>query len=105
MKRFLLGIALGLGLSAQTAVAAHASSTLVTGYTIQGRTASGVWTQSGVAACSWWIRLGTAIHIDGLGFYRCWDRYASWLSPRVDVWVPTVRQAYALTGYYPWEWA
>ena len=71
-----------------------------TGYVEVGPTASGVISGPGVAACPPDVRMGTRLVIEGVGEVQCLDRYASWLSPRVDVWVPTVPEAYHLTGQH-----
>lgn len=96
MKPFLAGLALGIAFAFAPV---HGATSLVTGYTLRGTTASGTYTHPGTAACPPTLRFGTELAIAGVGVVRCEDAYARWLSPRVDVWTATMRQAYALTGW------
>lgn len=95
-------IALAIWSPARAAQDGAVGRILVTGYTGKGLTASGVLAAPGVAACPSWVPFGTLVWLDGVGTVRCADRYAAWLGPRVDVWVPTVAEAYALTGLREW---
>lgn len=72
----------------------------VTGYVEVGPTASGPISGPGVAACASDVAFGTRLAIEGVGTVTCLDRYSERLTPRVDVWVPTVADAYALTGVH-----
>jgi 3D (Asp-Asp-Asp) domain-containing protein len=76
---------------------------IVTGYTINGYTASGVHTHPGSAACPRWLPLGTQVDIEGIGTVTCEDRYPAGARDHFDVWVPTLAQARALTGWYTWR--
>jgi len=71
----------------------------VTGFTQTGTTASGLPAGPGVAACPPDWPLGTRIVVEGYGPATCLDRYAPYLSRRVDLWTPTAQQAFALTGW------
>ena len=50
------------------------------------------------------IPLGSYITISGLGTCHAEDTGALIIGYRIDVWVPTVAQAYALTGWYTASW-
>lgn len=84
------------------AARAEGGTIFVTGYVEVGTTADGTPTGPGVAACppGW---MGRTLAIEGVGTVVCHDAYASWLSPRVDVWLPTVEACYAVTGYHTYE--
>lgn len=75
-----------------------AGMVFVTGYAQAGVTASGVHTHAGTAACPPDVAFGTRLAIEGIGQVVCEDAYAPWLSPRVDVYFPTVAECYAITG-------
>lgn len=72
---------------------------LVTGYILPGSTADGTPVGPGVAACPAWMPFGTALNVDGFGSVVCHDRYADGQGDLIDVWVPTLAEAYAVTGY------
>ncbi len=74
----------------------------VTGYALPGRTASGAPVGPGVAACPRWMEFGTRLQLSGKVelAVTCLDRYAGWLTDRVDVWVRFSREAFAITGMY-----
>lgn len=100
MRRLAAGLALLAGLLPATA---HAASAFVTGYVERGYTASGTWTHPGTAACPPWLPFQTAVWLSGIGVVTCEDSYSLRLSPRFDCWVPTVDEAYALTGWHEYE--
>jgi 3D (Asp-Asp-Asp) domain-containing protein len=84
---------------------AHRLAVWVTGYTLSGITALG--TEAGRGICAVdpaVIPLGTRITVDGLGTCTAEDTGPEVLGPHVDVWVPTVSEAYALTGWHTASW-
>lgn len=117
MKRTIAALLLALGLVSQCPPAqasdmdatdgggAAMPTILVTGYSLPGRTASGEAVGVGVAACPPWMAFGTLVHLSGKVELdvHCADRYAYWLSPRIDVWTRYSREAYGLTGMYYWR--
>src|SRR5205085_2232173 len=77
----------------------------VTGYVLQGYTASGTYVHPGTCAVDpRVIPLGSYITISGLGPCHAEDTGGAILGYRIDVWVPTVVQANALTGWYAASW-
>ena len=50
------------------------------------------------------IPLGSYMTIAGLGTCHAEDTGGAIIGYRIDVWVPTVAQAYALTGWYSASW-
>ena len=70
---------------------------LVTGYVDAGITADGTPVAVGVAACPQRMAFGQVLYIEGVGTVTCRDRTPG--NPElIDVWVPTVAEAYAITG-------
>ena len=67
---------------------------LATAYCLKGRTASGMRTRQGiVAADPRVLRLGTRIHVHGMGDYVVADTGKKIKGHRLDLWYPTSRQA------------
>ncbi len=86
-------------------VAATTAQVYVTGYVDRGYTASGVYTHPGTCAVDpRVIPLGTYITIDGIGTCHAEDTGSAVIGYHVDVWVPTLAQAYALTGWRTATW-
>jgi 3D (Asp-Asp-Asp) domain-containing protein len=64
-------------------------------------------TQAGPGICAvdpLFIPLGTRIAIGGIGTCVAQDTGPEVLGAHVDLWVPTVSQAYALTGWHTARW-
>ncbi len=86
-------------------VAATTAQVYVTGYVDRGYTASGVYTHPGTCAVDpRVIPLGTYITIDGIGTCHAEDTGGTVIGYHIDVWVPTLAQAYALTGWHTATW-
>jgi 3D (Asp-Asp-Asp) domain-containing protein len=78
---------------------------LVTGYVLRGYTATGTYVHPGTCAVDpRVIPLGSYITISGLGTCHAEDTGGAIIGYRIDVWVPTVAQAYALTGWHTASW-
>ncbi len=85
--------------------AATTAQVFVTGYVDRGYTASGIYTHPGTCAVDpRVIPLGTYITIDGLGVCHAEDTGSAVIGYHVDIWVPTVAQAYAITGWRTATW-
>jgi len=85
--------------------AATTAQVYVTGYVDRGYTASGVYTHPGTCAVDpRVIPLGTYITIDGLGTCHAEDTGSAVIGYHVDLWVPTVAEAYAITGWRTATW-
>jgi hypothetical protein len=77
----------------------------VTGYVLQGYTATGTYVHPGTCAVDpRIIPLGSYVTIAGLGICHAEDTGGAIVGYRIDVWVPTVAQAYAITGWYTVSW-
>ena len=77
----------------------------VTGYVLQGYTATGTYVHPGTCAVDpRVVPLGSYLTISGLGTCHAEDTGGAILGYRIDVWVPTVAQADALTGWYTASW-
>jgi 3D (Asp-Asp-Asp) domain-containing protein len=77
----------------------------VTGYVLRGYTATGTYVHPGTCAVDpRVIPLGSYITISGLGTCHAEDTGGAIIGYRIDVWVPTVAQAYALTGWRTAWW-
>ncbi len=77
----------------------------VTGYVDRGYTASGVYTHIGSCAVDpRVIPLGTYIVIEGLGTCHAEDTGSAVIGYHIDIWVTTVAEAYAITGYRTATW-
>ena len=77
----------------------------VTGYVLRGYTATGTYVHPGTCAVDpRVIPLGSYITISGLGTCHAEDTGGAIIGYRIDVWVPTVAQAHALTGWYTASW-
>src|SRR5437764_6047534 len=77
----------------------------VTGYVLQGYTATGTYVHPGTCAVDpRVIPLGSYITISGLGPCHAEDTGGAIIGYRIDVWVSTVAQAEALTGWYTAAW-
>ncbi len=98
MNRRAILLAAVLALLPSAALAADGDPMLVHGYVDSGTTADGTPTAPGVAACPLRMALGTVLLIEGIGTVVCHDRTPG--NPElVDVWVGSVAEAFALTGY------
>jgi 3D (Asp-Asp-Asp) domain-containing protein len=87
-----------------TAAAATAQF-FVTGYVLQGYTATGTYVHPGTCAVDpRVVPLGSYLTISGLGTCHAEDTGGAIIGYRIDVWVPTVAQASALTGWYTASW-
>jgi 3D (Asp-Asp-Asp) domain-containing protein len=77
----------------------------VTGYVLQGYTATGTYVHPGTCAVDpLVIPLGSYITIFGLGACHAEDTGRAIIGYRIDVWVASVAQAYTLTGWYSASW-
>src|SRR3954471_7269666 len=105
------GLAIAVALAApvflvQVSTASAATAQFfVTGYVLQGYTATGTYVHPGTCAVDpRVIPLGSYITISGLGTCHAEDTGGLIIGYRIDVWVPTVAQAYALTGWRTASW-
>src|SRR5438132_5247278 len=111
MTERLIGLAIAAALAmaaspgqVSTALAATAQF-FVTGYVLQGYTATGTYVHPGTCAVdARVIPLGSYITIAGLGTCHAEDTGGAIIGYRIDVWVPTVAQANAITGWYTVSW-
>lgn len=88
----------------QTASAATAQF-YVTGYVLLGYTATGTYVHPGTCAVDpRVIPLGTYFTISGIGTCHAEDTGGAIVGYRIDVWVPTVGDAYAITGWHTVTW-
>ena len=104
-----LATAVGLAVPACLTQASTTSATttrfFVTGYVLRGYTATGTYVHPGTCAVDpRIIPLGSYVTIQGLGTCHAEDTGGAIIGYRIDVWVPTVAQAYALTGWYTASW-
>jgi 3D (Asp-Asp-Asp) domain-containing protein len=84
---------------------AQSAQFFVTGYVLTGLTATGTYTHPGTCAVDpRVIPLGSYFTISGIGLCHAEDTGGAILGYRVDVWVPTVAQAYAITGWRTVTW-
>jgi 3D (Asp-Asp-Asp) domain-containing protein len=111
MTARIIGLAIATALAAPVSLGqvSRASDTtaqfFVTGYVLQGYTATGTYVHPGTCAVDpRVIPLGSYITISGLGTCHAEDTGGAIIGYRIDVWVPTVAQAYALTGWYTASW-
>jgi 3D (Asp-Asp-Asp) domain-containing protein len=111
MTARIIGLAIAAALAvpvspAQVPTASAATAQFfVTGYVLQGYTATGTYVHPGTCAVDpRVIPLGSYITIAGLGTCHAEDTGGAIIGYRIDVWVPTVAQAYALTGWYTASW-
>src|SRR5438132_2460159 len=111
MTERLIGLAIAAALAmaaspgqVSTALAATAQF-FVTGYVLQGYTATGTYVHPGTCAVdARVIPLGSYITISGLGTCHAEDTGGAIIGYRIDVWVSTAAQAYAITGWYTASW-
>lgn len=88
-----------------TFVSATTAQFYVTGYTLQGYTATGTYVHPGTCAVDpRVIPLGTTISIAGLGTCHAEDTGGAIVGYRIDVWEPSTSQAYAITGWRAATW-
>jgi 3D (Asp-Asp-Asp) domain-containing protein len=111
MTARIIGLAIAAALAApvspaQVSTASAATAQFfVTGYVLQGYTATGTYVHPGTCAVDpRVIPLGSYITIAGLGTCHAEDTGGAIIGYRIDVWVPTVAQAYALTGWHTASW-
>ncbi len=77
----------------------------VTGYVLTGLTATGTYTHPGTCAVDpRVIPLGTYFYISGIGECHAEDTGGAVIGYHVDVWVASVSQAYAITGWHTVTW-
>ncbi len=98
--------ACGPALVGRTLVAeAETAQVFVTGYVDRGYTATGTYTHPGECAVDpRVIPLGSYITIDGLGTCHAEDTGGAVIGYHVDMWVPTVADANAITGWHNATW-
>ena len=106
---FGLAIAVGLVAPPSRAQVSMTSATtarfFVTGYVLRGYTFTGTYVHPGTCAVDpRVIPLGSYITISGLGTCHAEDTGGAIIGYRIDVWVPTVAQAYGLTGWHTAWW-
>jgi 3D (Asp-Asp-Asp) domain-containing protein len=86
-------------------VSAASAQFYVTGYVLQGITATGTYVHRGTCAVDpRIIPLGSYFYVSGVGECHAEDTGSAIIGYRVDVWVPTVAEAYALTGWRIVTW-
>ncbi|HZS88822.1 MAG TPA: 3D domain-containing protein [Chloroflexota bacterium] len=86
-------------------VSAASAQFYVTGYVLQGITATGTYVHRGTCAVDpRIIPLGSYFYISGIGECHAEDTGSAIIGYRIDVWVPTVAEAYALTGWRTVTW-
>jgi 3D (Asp-Asp-Asp) domain-containing protein len=111
MTARIIGLATVVGLAAPASLAQVATTSattarfFVTGYVLRGYTATGTYVHPGTCAVDpRVIPLGSYITIQGLGTCHAEDTGELIIGYHIDVWVATVAQAYALTGWYTASW-
>jgi 3D (Asp-Asp-Asp) domain-containing protein len=86
-------------------VSAASAQFYVTGYVLLGITATGTYVHRGTCAVDpRIIPLGSYFYVSGVGECHAEDTGSAIIGYRVDVWVPTVAEAYALTGWRTVTW-
>jgi 3D (Asp-Asp-Asp) domain-containing protein len=112
MTARIIGLATAVGLLVPACLgqvpttSAAAAQFFVTGYVLRGYTFTGTYVHPGTCAVDpRVIPLGSYITIAGLGTCHAEDTGGLIIGYRIDVWVPTVVQAYALTGWYTASWS
>ena len=111
MTARIIGLATAVSLVAPASLgqvattSAAAAQFFVTGYVLRGYTFTGTYVHPGTCAVDpRVIPLGSYITISGLGTCHAEDTGGAIIGYRIDVWVPTVEQAYALTGWRTASW-
>ena len=111
MTARIIGLATAVSLVAHASLgqvattSAAAAQFFVTGYVLRGYTATGTYVHPGTCAVDpRVIPLGSYITISGLGTCHAEDTGGLIIGYHIDVWVPTVAQAYALTGWRTASW-
>jgi 3D (Asp-Asp-Asp) domain-containing protein len=111
MRARIIGLATAVGLAVPASVgqvamtSATTAQFFVTGYVLRGYTATGTYVHPGTCAVDpRVIPLGSYVTIAGLGTCHAEDTGELIIGYRIDVWVATVAQAYALTGWYTASW-
>ena len=100
-----VGLVVPASLGHVSTTSAAAAQFFVTGYVLRGYTATGTYVHPGTCAVDpRVIPLGSYITIQGLGTCHAEDTGGLIIGYRIDVWVATVAQAYALTGWYTASW-
>jgi 3D (Asp-Asp-Asp) domain-containing protein len=100
-----VGLVVPASLGQVSTTSAAAAQFFVTGYVLRGYTATGTYVHPGTCAVDpRVIPLGSYITIAGLGTCHAEDTGGLIMGYRIDVWVPTVAQAYALTGWRMASW-
>lgn len=90
----------------QAAKASAASAEFwVTGYVLRGYTATGTYVHPGTCAVDpRIIPLGSYFTVSGIGTCHAEDTGGAIIGYRIDVWVSTVSEAYAITGWRTVTW-
>lgn len=111
MRARIIGLATAAALAVPAAfghvstASAYTAQFFVTGYVLLGYTATGTYVHPGTCAVDpRVIPLGSYFTISGIGTCHAEDTGGAIIGYRIDVWVPTVSQAYALTGWYTVTW-
>jgi 3D (Asp-Asp-Asp) domain-containing protein len=111
MTARIIGLVTAVGLIAPASLgpvsktSAATARFFVTGYVLRGYTFTGTYVHPGTCAVDpRVIPLGSYITISGVGTCHAEDTGALIIGYRIDVWVPTVAQAYALTGWRTASW-
>jgi 3D (Asp-Asp-Asp) domain-containing protein len=111
MTARIIGLATAVGLAAPASLgqvsttSATTARFFVTGYVLRGYTYTGTYVHPGTCAVDpRVVPLGSYITISGLGTCHAEDTGGAIIGYHIDVWVPTVAQAYALTGWYTASW-
>jgi 3D (Asp-Asp-Asp) domain-containing protein len=111
MTTRIISLATAVGLIAPASLAqisktsAATARFFVTGYVLRGYTFTGTYVHPGTCAVDpRVIPLGSYITISGLGTCHAEDTGGLIIGYRIDVWVPTVAEAYALTGWRTASW-
>jgi 3D (Asp-Asp-Asp) domain-containing protein len=100
-----VGLVVPASLGQVSTTSAAAAQFFVTGYVLRGYTATGTYVHPGTCAVDpRVIPLGSYIRIAGLGTCHAEDTGGLIIGYRIDVWVSTVAQAYALTGWHTASW-
>jgi 3D (Asp-Asp-Asp) domain-containing protein len=100
-----VGLVVPASLGQVSTTSAAAAQFFVTGYVLRGYTATGTYVHPGTCAVDpRVIPLESYITIAGLGTCHAEDTGGAIIGYRIDVWVPTVTHAYALTGWHTASW-
>lgn len=111
MRARIIGLVAAASLAAPTLVgqvptaSAMTAQFWVTGYVLTGLTATGTYTHPGTCAVDpRVIPLGSYFYISGIGGCHAEDTGGAVIGYHVDVWVGSVSEAYAITGWHTVTW-